>query len=244
MTAPVLDHQDVRSSCDLLSAWIEAQMAYRGWPGLSIAVVHDQDVVWSRGFGWADVEKKLAATAETLYRVASITKTFTATAILQQRDAGTLRLDDAVRDHLPWFTPPASHADAPPITLRHILTHTTGLAREAPFAYWTELHFPTIDEIRAAVAVQASVLPTEDRWKYSNLAFVIAGEVVAKVAGMPWATYVRSHILEPLGMCASLVENPAPDHPGSRAAIHAACRTASAARSVRTICAESPRPRR
>ena len=214
MAPSLLDHHDVRSSFDLLAAWIEAQVAYRGWPGLSVAVVHDQEVIWSRGFGWADVERRIPATAETLYRVASITKTFTATAIMQLRDAGKLRLDDAVRDHLPWFTPPTSHADAPPITLRHILTHTTGLAREAPFPYWTELIFPSIDEIRTAVTAQESVLSTEARWKYSNLAFVVAGEVVAAVSGMPWAQYVRSHILEPLDMRASFVENPAVDQPG------------------------------
>ena len=212
-TTSVLDHPDVRSNIDLLSAWIESQLAYRGWPGLSIAIVHDRDAVWSRGFGWADVAGKVPATADTLYRVASITKTFTATAILQLRDAGKLRLDDEVRQHLPWFTPPTSYEDAPPITLRHILTHTTGLAREAPFPYWTNLEFPTIDAIRAAVPAQASVLATEDRWKYSNLAFVVAGEVVAAVSGMPWAAYVRSHILDPLGMRASTVENPAPSHP-------------------------------
>jgi D-alanyl-D-alanine carboxypeptidase len=214
MTPSLLDHHDVRSSFDLLAAWIEAQVAYRGWPGLSIAAVHDEEVIWSRGFGWADVARRIPATAETLYRVASITKTFTATAIMQLRDAGKVRLDDEVRVYLPWFTPPTSHVDAPAITLRHILTHTTGLAREAPFPYWTDLEFPAIEAIRAAVAAQESVMPTEDRWKYSNLAFVIAGEVVAAVSGMPWSTYVRAHILEPLGMRASLVENPAADHPG------------------------------
>ena len=214
MTTATLEHPDVRSQIDLLAAWIEAQRAYRGWPGLSIALVHDRQVLWAQGFGWADIEAKTPATPATLYRVASITKTFTATALLQLRDAGKLALDDEVRRHLPWFTPPATHADAPPITLRHILTHTTGLAREAPFPYWTDLQFPAIDEIRAAVATQEAVLATEDRWKYSNLAFVLAGEVVAAASGMPWAAYVRSHILEPLGMHASGVTDVPADHPG------------------------------
>jgi CubicO group peptidase (beta-lactamase class C family) len=214
MAIAALDHPDVRSNIDLLSAWIESQMAYRGWPGLSIAIVHDREPAWSRGFGWADVAGRVSATADTLYRVASITKTFTATAILQLRDAGKLRLDDEVRKYLPWFTPPTSHEDAPPITLRHILTHTTGLAREAPFPYWSDLEFPTIDAVRAAVPGQASVLATEDRWKYSNLAFVVAGEVVSAVSGVPWAAYVRAHILDPLGMHTSIVDNPALSHPG------------------------------
>ena len=190
---------NIGAELDLLGAWIEAQVAYR-WPGLSIAVVHDRDVVWAKGFGWADVDNHVAASPDTLYRVASITKTFTATAVMQLRDAGKLKLDDRVQDYVPWFTPPTRHGDAPPITLRHILMHTTGLAREAPFPYWTELDFPAIEQIRAAVASQETVLPTEDRWKYSNLAFVVAGEVVSAVSGMPWADYVRSRILEQLGM--------------------------------------------
>src|SRR5437868_8175997 len=98
MASALLDHHDVRSGLELLSSWIEGQMAYKGLPGLSFAVVHDQELVWARGFGWADVERRVPATADTLYRVASITKLFTATAILQLRDAGKLRLDDRVGD--------------------------------------------------------------------------------------------------------------------------------------------------
>lgn len=213
MASPVLDHPDVRSSLELLAAWIEAQMAYRGIPGLSIAVVHDQDVVWAKGFGWADRDRKIPATPQTLYRVASITKLFTATAILQLRDAGKLRLDDPVRDHLPWFAPTTTHADAPPITIRHLITHTAGLPREAAFPYWTDGNFPSLDEIRATVPTQECVLPTETRWKYSNLALVVAGEVVATMSGMPWADYVQRHILDPLGMRETLVETPHADHP-------------------------------
>ena len=70
----------------LFEAWIESQMAYRGQPGLSIGIVQNQDLVWARGFGLADRERNVAATPDTLYRIASITKTFTATAIMQLRD--------------------------------------------------------------------------------------------------------------------------------------------------------------
>jgi len=93
MSSPLDDH-GVRSALDLLAAWIEGQMAYSGLPGLSIGVVRDQALVWARGFGWASVERKVPATPATLYRIASITKLFTATAILQLRDAGKLALDD------------------------------------------------------------------------------------------------------------------------------------------------------
>jgi CubicO group peptidase (beta-lactamase class C family) len=78
MTSALQDHAEVRSAIDLFTSWIEAQMAYKGLPGLSFAVVHDQELVWARGFGWADVERKRPASPDTLYRVASITKLFTA----------------------------------------------------------------------------------------------------------------------------------------------------------------------
>jgi len=213
MASALRDHEEVRSGIDLFSSWIESQMAYRGLPGLSFAIVHDQEVVWAHGFGWADVERNIPAGPDTLYRVASITKLFTATAILQLRDAGKLRLDDSVADILPWFKPAPAEGSAVPITIRHLLTHTSGLPREAPFPYWSEAVFPSVDEIRAAVPTQTEVFAAETRWKYSNLAVTIAGEIVAAVSGEPWGAYVRGHVLEPLGMRDTLTETPAADHP-------------------------------
>src|SRR5262245_28317821 len=93
----------VQSALGLLAAWIEAQMAYSGLPGLSIGIVHEQTLIWSAGFGRARLDPVRPATPDTLYRIASITKLFTSTAILQLRDAGRLRLDDPIVGHLPWF---------------------------------------------------------------------------------------------------------------------------------------------
>src|SRR5438067_12512992 len=74
------EHPEVQSGIRLLEAWIESQMAYRGLPGVSVGIVYDQDLIWSRGFGYADVEKKVAAAPDTIYRIASISKLFTSTA--------------------------------------------------------------------------------------------------------------------------------------------------------------------
>ena len=207
------DRSDVKAALEVISAWIEGQRAYSGLPGVSLAVVHDQTLVWAAGFGWADVERRRPATAETLYRIASITKTFTATAILQLRDAGQLQLDDPLTRHLPWFSIAGKHSDAPPITLRHLLTHTSGLPREAAFPYWTDFDFPTTERLREGLARQESILATETQWKYSNLALALAGEVVEAVSGEPWPQYVKAHILDPLGMKDTLVLAPDPDDP-------------------------------
>lgn len=210
---PLADRPEIRAALDVIGAWIEGQRAYSGLPGVSLAVVHDQSLVWATGFGWADVERRRPATADTLYRIASITKTFTATAILQLRDAGRLQLDDPLTRHLPWFAIATRHTDAPPITIRHLLTHTSGLPREAAFPYWTDFDFPTLERVREGLARQEGILATETQWKYSNLAVALAGEVVQAVSGEPWADYVTSHVLDPLGMKETLVLAPAADDP-------------------------------
>jgi CubicO group peptidase (beta-lactamase class C family) len=192
-------NDDVASAIRILEAWIESQMAYRGLPGLSIAIVHDQDIVWARGFGHADVEKKSAATPQTIYRIASISKLFTSVAVMQLRDQGKLKLDDPVEKHLSWFKLKNASVDSP-ITIRHLLTHTAGLPRESAFPYWTDFKFPTREQLIDALPKQEPVYPPETKWKYSNLGLAVAGEVVAAVSGEPFDQYVAKHILTPLGM--------------------------------------------
>lgn len=191
---------EVASSIRLLEAWIETQMAYRGLPALSIGIVHDQVLVWSRGFGFADLASNKPATPQTNYRIASISKLFTATAILQLRDAGKLQLDNPVAKHLPWFKIRNNHPDAPVITIRHLLTHTSGLPQDSAFPYWMDANFPTREEIIESLPKQQTIYAPETQLKYSNLALALAGEIVQAVSGQPYAGYIQQHILGPLDM--------------------------------------------
>lgn len=200
MTTALLAHPDVAANLELFCHWIEAQLAYRGQPGLSLGIVYDQELIWARGFGYADLAQRTPATPTTLYRIASITKLFTSTAIVQLRDAGKLQLDDPITRHLPWFTIQNRFPDAPPITIRHLLTHTSGLPREAAFPYWIDNNFPAMAQIREYLPQQITALPTETKWKYSNLGLALLGEIVAMVSGQPWESYLEEHILQPLGM--------------------------------------------
>lgn len=210
--AQLTANTDVASSLEMLSTWTEAQMAYRGQPGISMGVIFDQELIWSRGFGYANLATKEPVTSNTLYRIASITKLFTSTAIMQLRDEGKLQLDDPVAKHLDWFSVQNPFDDAPQITIRHLLTHTSGLPREAAFPYWIERNFPTIEEVRAKLPDQQVAIAPETRWKYSNLALTLAGEIIAHVAAMPYADYIQHEILDPLGMTNTLV-TPPPGHP-------------------------------
>src|SRR6185295_16521029 len=99
MSLNILEHAEVAAQLDLLCAWIEAQLAYKNQPGLSIGIVLDQTLVWAKGFGLANVAEQIPATPSTIYRIASITKLFTSTSILQLRDAGKLQLDDPITKH-------------------------------------------------------------------------------------------------------------------------------------------------
>src|SRR5262249_15217099 len=117
--------------------------------------------------------------------------------VMQLRDEGRLQLDDPVSKHLSWFRVRPREAGGHPITIRHLLTHVSGLPREADFPYWTTDEFPTREEIIKALPDYEQTFSAETRWKYSNLAVVVAGEVVAAVSGEPWDRYVKAHILEP-----------------------------------------------
>jgi len=201
---------EVRNALKILEAWIESQMAYRQQPGLSIGIVHDQQLIWSKGYGYSDPEKKKQATPKTLYRIASISKLFTSTAIVQLRDAGKLLLDDPIIHYLTWFRIRHPFPDLPTITIRHLLTHSSGLPREAAFPYWTDFQFPTREQVKRSLTEQEIAFPPETQWKYSNLALALVGEIIAEVSGEPYAEYIHRHILEPLEMRSTSVAIPSP----------------------------------
>lgn len=201
---------DVAGAERLFETWMNSQLAFRGLPGVVVGVVSDQKLVWARGFGFADVDARLPMMAATKFRMASHSKLFTSTAIMQLRDQGKVRLDDPVIKYLPWFQVKPVEAGDPPITIEELLTHSSGLSREAG-SHWTDFNFPDVGEVRAYIAGSPAVYSPQVRWKYSNLALTIAGMVVEAVSGEPYAGYVQKHIFDPLGMTASSFDKRVPD---------------------------------
>jgi D-alanyl-D-alanine carboxypeptidase len=201
----VANDADVAGAVRLFSAWLDGQILYRHLPGIAVGVVADQELVWSAGFGFADTGKKVPMTPQTKFRMASHSKLFTATAVMQLREQGKLRLDDPVSKYLPWFQIKTAESDDPPITIEELLTHSSGLPREAG-SHWTTFEFPTTEQLRGLMAERQAPFSPEVRWKYSNLAFSIAGMVIESVSGQSWADYVQQHIYQPLGMTSSSVD--------------------------------------
>lgn len=184
----------------VIDYWLDAQKDFQKIPGISVAIVKDQQLVWSKGYGQADMQRKIPMDAGTLCSICSISKLFTSVAIMQLWEQGKIRLDDSVSMYLPAFKLKQDF-ESVPITIRSLLTHSAGLPRESKQGYWTTpFIFPTEKDINDSLGKQTTIYPASTRFQYSNLGMSLLGQIVAKVSGMPYEQYVEQHILKPLGM--------------------------------------------
>jgi CubicO group peptidase (beta-lactamase class C family) len=178
----------------------------RGTPGLSFGVVIDGDVVLLKGYGVRDRKSNDPVTPDTLFRIASMTKSFTAMAILNLRDEGKLSLSDPVSKWIPEFARmDYPTRDTAPVLVRQLLTHGVGLPEDNP---WGDRQLAVSDAQLTEWLKQGLPFstPPDTAFEYSNYGFALAGRVVAKASGMPYRDYVEKQILAPLGMRASTLE--------------------------------------
>ncbi|BEV01341.1 serine hydrolase domain-containing protein [Novosphingobium olei] len=183
----------------ILTKW----MASNHVPGLVFGVVRDGRLAYVKSKGVQDIEQKRPVTPDTLFRIASMTKAFTALSILKLRDEGRLGLDDPADRYVPelrGWTYPTS--DSPRITIRDLLTHTAGFVTDDP---WGDRQTP-LSQTAFTTLLRAGVPFTrapEQRHEYSNLGYAILGRVIANVTKAPYRNYVEQRLLTPLGMTAS-----------------------------------------
>jgi CubicO group peptidase (beta-lactamase class C family) len=177
---------------DELSPVLRAGQARHRLPSVSAAVYRGGEVVWAEAVGIADADGS-EATPETQYRIGSITKTFTAAAVMLLSDEGALDLDDPLDRHVPG----AAHGSLP---LRRLLAHSSGLQREPPGEVWETLEFPGSEELLARLEDAELVLPGGAFWHYSNLAYALLGEVVTQAAGVAFDRFVDERLIGPLGL--------------------------------------------
>jgi D-alanyl-D-alanine carboxypeptidase len=189
---------------DRLHDLVAAKRAEAGLPGVAAGIVAGDGLAWFSGQGRTDIASAIAPAERSLGRVASVTKTFTATAILQLCDRGLLSLDDRLSDHVPEFTAAreaGGKRDA--VTIRRLLTHRSGLVTESPPTQWdgpAGPEFPTSADVLQALPRTAVVIPPDSGFKYSNLAFALLGEVIARRSRRSYAEFVQAEIFDPLGM--------------------------------------------
>ncbi|MBY0488837.1 MAG: beta-lactamase family protein [Gemmatimonadaceae bacterium] len=175
-------------------------------PGIAYGVVVDGQLLHVAAVGLREVPSKAPVDTSTVFRIASMTKSFTALAILQLRDAGELSLDDPAEKYVPQMKALAyPTTDAPRITIRHLLSHSAGFPEDNP---WGDQQLARTDaELSAMIAkgIPFSNVPGIS-YEYSNFGFAILGRIVVNVSGMPYARYVRDKILLPLGMTSTTME--------------------------------------
>lgn len=186
----------------VLSEFIEHEVADKGLPALSIALVDDQKIIWAQGFGFSDRDRTIPATSETIYRVGSISKLFTDIAAMQLVERGTLDLDAPVDRYVPGFRP-ENPFDASPVTLRRLMSHRSGLVREPPIGNYLDGTEPSEQDVIASLAATTLAYPPETRTKYSNGGIAVVGRAVELVAGRGFAEHVRESLLRPMGLASS-----------------------------------------
>ena len=185
-------------AAEALEKLIQHEMKSKDLPALSISLVDDQEIVWAKGFGWTDPEEKIPATAETIYRIGSVSKMFTDIAIMQLVEKGQLDLDTDITEYLPDFRPQNPYGK--PITLRQLMSHHSGLLREPPAGNY-------FDDTESSLALTiASLNETElvyepgTRLKYSNAGVSVVGYLLEYTQGKPFPEYLKQHVLEPMGL--------------------------------------------
>jgi CubicO group peptidase (beta-lactamase class C family) len=193
---------DYAKVAEYVSALARHEMKKRDVAGLSIALVDDQRVVWAEGFGYADKAGNVPASPDTVYRVGSISKLFTATAAMQLAERGTMNIDRPLGDYLPGFSIRTRFVGAAPVTPRSIMTHHSGLPSDYLKGMWTrdpESFTGVADRLKDEYAAN----PPGTVFSYSNLGVTLLGDAIGKAAGRDFASQVRDEILLPLGMTRS-----------------------------------------
>jgi CubicO group peptidase (beta-lactamase class C family) len=192
-----IDVDRLREGVAYFDRWIGYQQQLKEVPGVVVAVRYEDQLLLSKGYGFADLERQIPMTPQHVFRIASHSKTFTATAIMQLVEAGKLRLDDELGRYIPWL-----RGGPAKVTIRQALNHSAGIVRDGNDAdYWQlERDFPDAEELQRMVEEGGEVLPANESFKYSNIGFSLLGLVIEAVTGEPYNAYVKREIVDRLGL--------------------------------------------
>jgi CubicO group peptidase (beta-lactamase class C family) len=211
-SVPPPQFADPQRKQKLAAAFPEIEKLFKSWmerlqpPGAVLGVIIDGELVWVKAAGVRETTNNAPVTPETVFRIASMTKSFTAMSILKLRDEGKLSLEDPVSRYIPEIAGlPYPTSDSQALNIRHLLTHSEGFPEDNP---WGDRQLAQSDKtirewMRAGIPFSSS---PGTIFEYSNYGFAMLGQIVAKASGRPYEDYVRDNILKPLGMNASTFE--------------------------------------
>ncbi|MPZ19419.1 MAG: serine hydrolase [Luteitalea sp.] len=177
---------------------ITHEMQDKGLPAVSIALVDDQDIVWAKGFGYSDPDRKTSATEDTVYRVGSVSKLFTDIAVMQLVERGQGDLDEPVTTYLPEFTP--KNPFETPVTLRHLMSHRSGLQREPPTGHYFDDTAPSLEETVQSLNATELIYGPGTHTKYSNAGIAVVGRVVEVLTKRPFVQALQEDVIARIGL--------------------------------------------
>ncbi len=188
-------------SLDFMKDWLRFLHERSTLPGFVVAVSHKGKVLFNEAYGYADLEKKEKLTPKHIFRIASHSKTFTATAIMQLQEQGKLKIDDPVVDYIPWLK---QHKDKRflKVTIRQVLSHGAGIVRDGINSnYWNmNKPFPDAKQLKKEILETNLVIDNNVKLKYSNYGHSLLGWVIEKASGQAYNDYVLEYIVKPLGL--------------------------------------------
>lgn len=195
-----------------LDAYLRAYVEKWQIVGLSAAVVQDGAITFRAAYGLQNQQTGQPATVDTLFHIASVAKTMTSTALMQLREQGKLDLDDPLVKHLPYFRVDDPRSDT--LTIRQSLCHTSGIGHPEDYG-WDRPEFDdeALERHVRGLATHKLLEPAPNALSYSDIAFNVLGDLIAKVSGMSYEQYMKTYIFDPLGMATTALMAPRAAHP-------------------------------
>jgi len=203
----VSPNTDYSSVIEKIKQTLPVTMTLKDITGASIALIDNENIIWSEGFGYTSHSQKAPVTGDTLFHVGSISKSFIALGVLKAVDKGLLALDEGIKKHLSWLSVNSRFgaAETGKITIRHLLSHHSGLGT------WSSLgnpsdpqyHMRSFEQVVKSANDSWLKFPVGERFEYSNQGIDLVGYTLGVVSGKPFADFMRDEILAPLGMTAS-----------------------------------------
>ncbi len=195
-----LDSRNYSDVYKMVDIWLQSEIDYNNIPGFSVAIINKNKIDWSKAIG--NEKNNSEISINSLFSICSISKLFTSIGIMQLVNEGKINLDDPLKKHLTFFDLVQIYPESSPITIRNILTHSSGLPRESNQPYWsnTDLIFPTKKVVIEGLSKQKTLYPANKYFQYSNLGLTLLGYLIEEVSGVSYSQYISDKILNPLGM--------------------------------------------
>jgi D-alanyl-D-alanine carboxypeptidase len=197
----IVDKEVLSRAIDFISPWLQYRYEQLEMPGFVVAIAHDGKIEFNQAYGYANLEHKTRMTVDHIFRIASHSKTFAATAIMQLAEDKLLSIDDPVVKHVSWLN---DHADArmKQITIRQLLSHSAGIIRDGSDSnYWqVSCSFPNQEQFKKQFMASSLIVDNNSLMKYSNFGYTLIGCVIENVSGNSFNQYVQDRILSPLNL--------------------------------------------